>query len=123
MRSRGPAVRPRRPPHHPVAPRPFARPECPHAYIFCPHLPTLADPRTATVAVRTAGLSARAPGPLGSLRSQMRALLTRALAQSDSCSSVELLHPILARLVADEAAIIGRLSDGSASPPVNGYDW
>ncbi len=58
-----------------------------------------------------------------SLGSKMRGLLDRALDQSTSSSQVELFHHILDQLVADEARIIGALSDGSASPLVNVYDW
>jgi hypothetical protein len=53
----------------------------------------------------------------------MRTLLDRALDQSTSGSQVELFHHILDQLVADEARIIGALSDGSSSPAVNIYDW
>jgi hypothetical protein len=58
-----------------------------------------------------------------SLGSKMRTLLDRALDQSTSGSQVELFHHILDQLVADEARIIGALSDGSSSPAVNIYDW
>jgi hypothetical protein len=53
----------------------------------------------------------------------MRDLLERALDQSTRSSRVELFHHILDQLVADEARIIGALSDGSASPLVNVHDW
>ena len=53
----------------------------------------------------------------------MRTLLDRALDQSTKGSQVELFHHILDQLVADEARIIGALSDGSASPAMNVYDW
>jgi Abortive infection alpha len=58
-----------------------------------------------------------------SLGSKMRTLLDRALDQSTSGSQVELFHHILDQLVADEARILGALSDGSSSPAVNIYDW
>lgn len=58
-----------------------------------------------------------------SLNAKMRALLDRALDQSTRGSQEELYHHILDQLVADEARIIGALSDGSASPAVNVYDW
>jgi Abortive infection alpha len=58
-----------------------------------------------------------------SLGSKMRTLLDRALDQSTSGSQVELFHHILDQLVADEARIIGALSDGSSSPAVNVFDW
>jgi hypothetical protein len=61
--------------------------------------------------------------PLESLGSKMRDLLERALDQSTRSSRVELFHHILDQLVADEARIIGALSDGSASPLVNVHDW
>ncbi|WP_253869894.1 Abi-alpha family protein [Mycobacterium sp. 1164966.3] len=58
-----------------------------------------------------------------SLGDKMRGLLDRALDQSTKGSQVELFHHILDQLVADEARIIGALSDGSASPAMNVYDW
>jgi Abortive infection alpha len=57
-----------------------------------------------------------------SLSSKMSKLLDRALDQSTSSSQVELFHHILDQLVADEARIIGALSDGSASPLVTMHD-
>ena len=53
----------------------------------------------------------------------MRTLLDRALDQSTKGSQTELFHHILDQLVADEARIIGALSDGSTSPAMNVYDW
>jgi hypothetical protein len=53
----------------------------------------------------------------------MRTLLDRALDQSTKGSQVELFHLIRDQLVADEARIIGELSDGAASPAMNIYDW
>jgi hypothetical protein len=61
--------------------------------------------------------------PPDSLNTKMRALLDRALDQSTRGSQEELFHHILDQLVADEARIIGALSDGSTSPAVNVYDW
>ncbi|HEX4153326.1 MAG TPA: Abi-alpha family protein [Steroidobacteraceae bacterium] len=61
--------------------------------------------------------------PAESLGSKMRDLLERALDQSTRSSRVELFHRILDQLVADEARIVGALSDGSASPLVNVHDW
>jgi hypothetical protein len=58
-----------------------------------------------------------------SLSAKMRGLLDRALDQSTRSSQVELFHHILDQLVADEARIIGALSDGSASPLVNIHAW
>lgn len=57
------------------------------------------------------------------LSSKMRDLLERALDNSTSSSQMELFHHILDQLVADEARIIGALSDGSTSPLVNVHDW
>ena len=53
----------------------------------------------------------------------MRRLLERALDQSTAGSETELFHRILNQLVADEARILGALSDGSASPLVNVHTW
>ena len=65
-----------------------------------------------------------APEPAGqSLSAKMGELLDRALDQSTRGSQVELFHHILDQLVADEARIIGALSDGSASPLVNVHAW
>ena len=58
-----------------------------------------------------------------SLSAKMGELLDRALDQSTRGSQVELFHHILDQLVADEARIIGALSDGSASPLVNVHAW
>ena len=68
-------------------------------------------------------VSAQEAPPSESLGAKMRGLLDRALDQSTSGSQVELFHHILDQLVADEARIIGALSDGSSSPLVNVYDW
>ena len=57
------------------------------------------------------------------LSSKMRELLDKALDNSTRSSQVELFHHILDQLVADEARIIGALSDGSSSPLVNVHDW
>ena len=56
-----------------------------------------------------------------SLISKMGKLLDRALDQSTAGSQVELFHRLLDQLVADEARIVGALSDGSASPLVHVY--
>lgn len=58
-----------------------------------------------------------------SLNSKMQDLLDRALDQSTKGSQAELFHHILDQLVADEARIIGALSDGSTTPALNVYDW
>lgn len=55
------------------------------------------------------------------LNTKMGRLLERALDQSTSGSQVELYHRLLNQLVADEARIIGALSEGAASPLVNIY--
>lgn len=81
-------------------------------------LPSVPEPEPAPVLPAPA-----APPPPNSLNSKMRALLDRALDQSTSGSQMELFHHILDQLVADEARIIGALSDGSTSPAVNVYDW
>jgi hypothetical protein len=58
-----------------------------------------------------------------SLSGKMTQLLDRALGQNTRGSQVELYHHLLDQLVADEARIIGALSDGSVSPLVNVYTW
>jgi hypothetical protein len=70
-----------------------------------------------------ARLAAIEASPSHSLGAKMRTLLDRALDQSTKSSQVELFHHILDQLVADEARIIGALSDGSASAAMNVYDW
>ena len=57
-----------------------------------------------------------------SLNSKMSDLLNRALDQNTAGSQTELYHHLLDQLVADEARIVGALSDGSASPMVNVFD-
>ncbi|KAB7758854.1 hypothetical protein MMUC44124_10470 [Mycolicibacterium mucogenicum DSM 44124] len=57
-----------------------------------------------------------------SLNSKMSQLLNRALDQNTAGSQTELYHHLLDQLVADEARIVGALSDGSVSPLVNVYD-
>jgi hypothetical protein len=57
------------------------------------------------------------------LSGKMTQLLDRALGQNTRGSQVELYHHLLDQLVADEARIIGALSDGSVSPLVNVYTW
>lgn len=58
-----------------------------------------------------------------SLNAKMRLLQDRALDQGTRASELELYHRLLDQLVADEARIIGALSDGSASPLVNVNTW
>jgi hypothetical protein len=65
---------------------------------------------------------AAAPSP-ESLNAKMSQLLSRALDQNTSGSQAELYHHLLDQLVADEARIIGALSDGSSSPLVNVHGW
>lgn len=57
-----------------------------------------------------------------SLNSKMSQLLNRALDQNTAGSQTELYHHLLDQLVADEARIVGALSDGSVSPLVNVFD-
>lgn len=63
-----------------------------------------------------------APDP-GSLNGKMSRLLDRALDQNTRGSQLELYHHLIDQLVADEARILGALSDGSSSPMVNVYAW
>lgn len=58
-----------------------------------------------------------------SLHGKMTRLLDRALDQNTTSSRLELYHHLLDQLVADEARIVGALSDGSSSPMVNVYAW
>lgn len=60
-----------------------------------------------------------APASTDSLHTKLGRLLDRALDQSTSGSQQELYHRLLDQLVADEARIIGALSDGTSSPLVN----
>ena len=62
------------------------------------------------------------PDP-ASLNGKMSRLLDRALDQNTRGSQVELYHHLIDQLVADEARILGALSDGSSSPMVNVYTW
>ncbi len=59
------------------------------------------------------------PSVNDSLHTKLGRLLDRALDQSTSGSQQELYHRLLDQLVADEARIIGALSDGASSPLVN----
>ena len=61
------------------------------------------------------------PSPDDSLHTKLGRLLDRALDQSTTGSQQELYHRLLDQLVADEARIIGALSDGTSSPLVNVY--
>ncbi|MGW0161466.1 Abi-alpha family protein [Mycobacterium sp. NPDC003323] len=61
------------------------------------------------------------PSPGDSLHTKLGRLLDRALDQSTAGSQQELYHRLLDQLVADEARIIGALSDGASSPLVNVY--
>jgi hypothetical protein len=63
-----------------------------------------------------------APDP-DSLTGKMTRLLDRALDQNTRGSQVELYRHLLDQLVADEARILGALSDGSTSPLVNVFSW
>jgi hypothetical protein len=53
------------------------------------------------------------------LHNKLGRLLDRALDQSTTGSQQELYHRLLDQLVADEARIVGALSDGASSPLVN----
>jgi hypothetical protein len=70
-------------------------------------------------------LKASEPGETknDTLNTKMSRLLDRALDQSTRGSQAELYHRMIDQLVADEARIIGALSDGSASPLVNIHAW
>lgn len=85
-------------------------------------LTMLQNPNDESPPARELPAAPEAP-PEDSLSYKMRTLLDRALDQSTSGSQVELFHHILDQLVADEARILGALSDGSSSPAVNIYDW
>lgn len=60
-----------------------------------------------------------APSSSDSLHTKLGRLLDRALDQSTTGSQQELYHRLLDQLVADEARIVGALSDGASSPLVN----
>lgn len=60
-----------------------------------------------------------APSATDSLHTKLGRLLDRALDQSTTGSQQELYHRLLDQLVADEARIVGALSDGTSSPLVN----
>jgi hypothetical protein len=60
-----------------------------------------------------------APASTDSLHTKLGRLLDRALDQSTSGSQQELYHRLLDQLVADEARIVGALSEGMSSPLVN----
>lgn len=70
-------------------------------------------------APRPAQPAAPEPSSNDSLHIKLGRLLDRALDQSTSGSQQELYHRLLDQLVADEARIIGALSDGASSPLVN----
>jgi hypothetical protein len=57
--------------------------------------------------------------PTDSLHTKLGRLLDRALDQSTTGSQQELYHRLLDQLVADEARIVGALSEGASSPLVN----
>lgn len=59
------------------------------------------------------------PSQHDSLHTKLGRLLDRALDQSTAGSQQELYHRLLDQLVADEARIVGALSDGTSSPLVN----
>lgn len=65
---------------------------------------------------------AQPAAPSDPLPARMRTLLDRALDQNAASSQKELFSHILDQLVADEARIIGALSDGSRAAVVSVYD-
>lgn len=81
------------------------------------------DPADAPEAAITEAPTEPAKPDPSSLKGKMTRLLDRALDQNTHGSQVELYHHLLDQLVADEARIIGALSDGSSSPMVNVYAW
>lgn len=81
------------------------------------------DPAAAPDAAISEGTSQLPEPDPQSLNGKMTRLLDRALDQNSHGSQVELYHHLLDQLVADEARIIGALSDGSSSPMVNIYTW
>lgn len=84
-------------------------------------LATLVKNRLEALDTAPRPLQPAAPDPTGSdsLHTKLGRLLDRALDQSTSGSQQELYHRLLDQLVADEARIIGALSDGASSPLVN----
>lgn len=81
--------------------------------------------KTSLEALENAGqlelASPQEPPAKESLNSKLGKLLDKALDQSTSESQEELYHRLLDQLVADEARIVGALSDGGRSPLVNVY--
>ncbi|QRY62656.1 DUF4393 domain-containing protein [Gordonia sp. PDNC005] len=59
------------------------------------------------------------PAPAQRLNERMNGLLDQALNQGTAASRLELFTRILDQLVADEARIVGALSDGAVSPLIN----
>ncbi|MEJ9077066.1 MULTISPECIES: Abi-alpha family protein [Gordonia] len=59
------------------------------------------------------------PAPAQQLTERMNGLLDQALNQGTAASRLELFTRILGQLVADEARIVGALSDGTVSPLIN----
>jgi hypothetical protein len=84
-------------------------------------VPPASEPKPKPTSTPASPPPSEPAGP--SLSAKMGELLDRALDQSTRGSQVELFHHILDQLVADEARIIGALSDGSASPLVNVHAW
>ncbi len=81
------------------------------------------DPATETVRVPTAHDAASTTAQaLPDLPARMSALLRRADEQSRADALADLFHQIIGELVADEARILGALSDGSKYPLIHaGY--
>ena len=81
------------------------------------------DPADALEDAEPEPVTAPAKPDPNSLNGKMTRLLDRALDQNTKGSQAELYHHLLDQLVADEARILGALSDGSSSPMVHVYTW
>lgn len=84
-------------------------------------LATLVKNRLESLESAPRPLPSAKPATGDSLNHKMGKLLDRALDQSTAGSQVELFHRLLDQLVADEARIVGALSEGAASPLVDVY--
>jgi hypothetical protein len=84
-------------------------------------LATLVKTRLEALDTPPRTLPSAKPANADSLHDKMGKLLDRALDQSTVGSQTELYHRLLDQLVADEARIIGALSEGATSPLVNVY--
>ncbi len=82
--------------------------------------PSTADDTAAEKAVKAEPQrAALEPAPAQQLTERMNGLLDQALNQGTAASRLELFTRILDQLVADEARIVGALSDGAVSPLIN----